>query len=955
MFLAPLITSAAGFLGFGAAAAALVGSVGASLGASLVGIGASLLVSALLPRRRSTTTVGGAEQDLKLGGDVERQVVFGTAAVAGHLVDVIAWGESNAIEAEVIALADWECDALVGLIVDGEEKTLVPQATIGAEDARFFVDDRDNGNFDTTDDAKHYGSKLEIRFYRGAPTQVADAELIAHSGGYWTEAHRGDGICYVVVKKTYDADLFSGFPTWSFILRGAKVWDPRLDSTVGGDGDQRRDDPTTWAWSQNPAICLLNWQLGFERAGSLFMGEGVPATDLPLDLYLACASICDEVVETSDGTEPRYAVSAIAVEGTEHRSILEAFVAAMAGGLYEQAGVFLPICGAARTIAATITDDDLLRDAQVRVTRKRSRAELLNHISGSYTSPADLWSSKGYTAVGSSTDEAADNGRLAGQIDLPQVTSQFQAERIAAIRYRENRCQTTASIVVGLHRIGIEVGDWIRWTSSRWGKRTYRVAGWRLALAGETIGLELSLAEIDAAVYADGAPSAGLPVAASPPSATLTRTVTGFSASPSTVTSSLGEVQPAALFAWSPPSDATVVAVIVEYRLVGATSAQTIRSDAPETGSAMVGGLVGGADYEARATIVTDPPRATAWTSWTGFETVAAVVAPASIDTSALVPSLSATVEALSTAVDDLGSALLAETLSRVSDRKRASAIGARVETTVREEYTAGQAALASRIDTVEAALADDIGVAIASETTARVSGDEALGTRIDTVDASIGAVTASIASETTARAATDAALASQIGALTAAVGATDASVASEAAARVTADEAIASDVTALGARMTAAEGGLSAQATATDALQVTVTGQGDDISALSASLTELQASGGAATADGSIKFVAAADQTGALARYELIAKTALEGGGDDATAAMTIEAVTDGTAAVSQVKFRADRFYIVSDTGEIVPFAVVDGVVYMDALQIRHVLNIGAGGSSGEILVWGT
>jgi hypothetical protein len=38
---------------------------------------------------------------------------------------------------------------------------------------------------------------------------------------------------------------------------------PALDSTVaGGSGSHRWNDPSTWEWSDNPAVCRYNWVRG---------------------------------------------------------------------------------------------------------------------------------------------------------------------------------------------------------------------------------------------------------------------------------------------------------------------------------------------------------------------------------------------------------------------------------------------------------------------------------------------------------------------------------------------------------------------------------------------------------------------------------------------------------------------------------------------------------------------
>ena len=51
---------------------------------------------------------------------------------------------------------------------------------------------------------------------------------------------------YVFIEMVFDSEKFGGgIPPLSFIVKGKKVYDPRLDSTVGGSGSQRFNDPTT--------------------------------------------------------------------------------------------------------------------------------------------------------------------------------------------------------------------------------------------------------------------------------------------------------------------------------------------------------------------------------------------------------------------------------------------------------------------------------------------------------------------------------------------------------------------------------------------------------------------------------------------------------------------------------------------------------------------------------------
>ena len=814
-FIAPLITAGAALLGFGATAAATIGSVGASL----IGIGASLLVSRWLAGS-AQKPVGGATSEVQFGGDVARQILFGRVATAGHLVYINSYGKSNSHEQEVYVLADVECDSLVSVIVDGKAKSLTAQSTLYDEDARYFV--------------SGYGSKLEIRFYRGAASQTADGGLISHANpaGRWTSAHRGDGICYVVVDKQWDDDLFSGFPSFKFVVKGAKLYDPRLDTTAGGSGAHRWNDPATWAWSENPAVCVYNYQRGFERAGARFLGQGVPSVDLPVAYYMAAANVCDEEVMLLIGSEPRYVVSAIASDDAQHRDVIESCMAAMAGRLYELAGAFCPVAGAGQTVALTISDDDLILGGSVRVTRKRSRAELVNYVSGTYTSPADLWESKGFTPISSTANEVADGERLGRAVSYPQVPSQTAAERLALIAYNESRHQTAASIPLSLKHIALECGDWIRWNSARYGDRTYRLDRWQVGVTGGNLGVVLSLTEVNADIYGWTAltdQQSAIIAGSGREDGPMTTTVSGLIVSADVATSPAGETVPIIVATWTPPDDVTVSGVVIEYRRVGETVASRVRSDDPEAGSMEISGIVGGQDYEVRATITTDPPRATSWTSWQTVTTDLSVFPGTEIDVTALVPELIAQIDAATAAIEEIRRAALADALGRASDRDRATR------------------------------------------------------------------------------------LASDVRAVAAAYGA--------------------------------------AAASAVSALQV----YADATYATAEDLTALEASVGGIVANIGVSSVAAADQTGALARWKL-RLNATDGSGPVAEGGVTYEAIDSGGTAIVQVIFETDKF-IVRSTGESdkAPFAISGGKVFMDDLQIRHQLVIGstlAGAYGGSILL---
>lgn len=121
---------------------------------------------------------------------------------------------------------------------------------------------------------------------------------------------------------------------------------------------------------------------------------------------------------------------------------------------------------------------------------------------------------------------------------------------------------------------------------------------------------------------------------------------------------------------------------------------------------------------------------------------------------------------------------------------------------------------------------------------------------------------------------------------------------------------------------------------------------------AVASAVTDLQAEFAGSTANGNVTFTAAADQTGALARYQLWL-SAVSAGSPVASAAMTLEVVSVGGVAVSQVKFATDRFFVTgTDGSSLAPFSISGGSVFMDRLQVRHQIILGSGGYGGSILI---
>lgn len=119
----------------------------------------------------------------------------------------------------------------------------------------FFIDNEEAGAEDGFLD-----NDGVITAYLGTADQTADATLAAVIPGY---ADACPGLAYAVL--TIPKDSTRGFPRVEAIIKGRKLYDPRLDSTNGGSGLHRVDDPTTWEYSDNPTLAFADFST--QRAG----------------------------------------------------------------------------------------------------------------------------------------------------------------------------------------------------------------------------------------------------------------------------------------------------------------------------------------------------------------------------------------------------------------------------------------------------------------------------------------------------------------------------------------------------------------------------------------------------------------------------------------------------------------------------------------------------------------
>lgn len=346
--------------------------------------------------------------------------------------------------------------------------------------------------------------KVRIRRYLGAPGQAADPDLVSESGGKWTAAHKGTGICYLYVRLEFDQDVFGqvGVPNISAVVRGKKVLDPRTGVT---------------AWTDNSALIVADW------LRDATYGLRASAAEVPSSEVIAAANICDELVTltAAGATQKRYVFGGSFTTDQAPRSVLEDMLTSMAGQCVWSQGRWLIRPGAYRTpdSGAEISDDDVA--GPVSIQPKASRSELFNAVRATYRDPSQKWAEVQAPLVTNATYEAEDGGvRVVRSITFPFAMDALRAQRLAKIELERARQAVTVQLATNLRAYDLAPTDTALVLLSRYGWGAGKVFEVRSRTWSPDGALQYVLRETAAGVYAwnygeattvDPAPDTDLP------------------------------------------------------------------------------------------------------------------------------------------------------------------------------------------------------------------------------------------------------------------------------------------------------------------------------------------------------------------------------------------------------------------------------------------------------------
>lgn len=580
----------------------------------ILSVASTLLQQAFAPKPTDQARRTGTRGSAQIGGKVPQCFLVGTVGEPGKLEYQNAWGNDgevpNAYLTSVYSFGDLPIARMIGLFVNGVRVTFIEADAV----AQGYP-------------VPEYPSNLWWKFFDGHQT-TADSYLVAKFGGdadrAWATDMVGAGVPYLITTALWSETLWTGFPSFVGEFEGIKLYDPRLDTTAGGSGSQRWDDPSTWAFSDNSMVIIYNIERGIYYDGAQVWGGSATAAQLPYDVWAAAMDACDELVSLdTGGTEKRFrAGRRINLNERPADVIKELLIGANARISHASDGTIYVLVGVPADADGAFSDADVLATEPLGSIPFPNLDSIINGATATYREPSQAWEDKETAPYYRSDLEAEDDGRqqLEG-LDLGTTFSGTQAQRVIKAVIEEGRRFKTHVVALPPEFAQYRPLQVLAWTSDRFDytAKLFLITARTRAPWGQVVfGLqEVDPADHDWTPETDEQPLSFAPVVTNRPAP---QEVSGFYVEPAVVVDSDGASRrPAIDVFWSSTS------VTVDVRAVRITVRLAIdeslvwegEAPRPEVGSArLTEALLPNEDYEVQIEYVPQSGRSTVASSW---------------------------------------------------------------------------------------------------------------------------------------------------------------------------------------------------------------------------------------------------------------------------------------------------------------------------------------------------
>ena len=360
-----------------------------------------------------------------------------------YIAGVLCEGGGKGIESIDEIYVDDKLVVWSGALTDGTVRT------VDSTDTNFY---------------KESTSLISVQGFYGLDNQSASSLLQEQTN--WTSNHKLSGLAYLALRFKWNQDAFSGIPEVRVTLKGKKIYDPRLDSTKGGSGSHREDTASTWAYSTNSSLILLDYLRNARY------GKGLPnsAFQTNYDSFKTSANTCEtQVTPYTSGTNINL-FETHAVLDSEKKvidNVRELLVPMRAIFNYTQ-GTYKLIIEGTGSSQLLLTKDNVVSEVKL---QGENKSEKYNRVVGTFTNPdkdyqSDTVSYPPYDDSALATEDkyatmlSADNDTiLERSFDMIHVTSPYQAEEICENILKRSRNCLKAEVTITSEGLNLAIGD----------------------------------------------------------------------------------------------------------------------------------------------------------------------------------------------------------------------------------------------------------------------------------------------------------------------------------------------------------------------------------------------------------------------------------------------------------------------------------------------------------------
>jgi hypothetical protein len=379
-----------------------------------------------------------------------------------YMAGVLCEGGGNGIESVDEIYINDKLVTWSGSLTDGTTRT------VNSSDTNFYKD----------------GSLISVQAFYGLDNQSVSSILDESTN--WGSNHKLSGVAYLAFKFTWNQDAFNSLPEVKVVLKGKKIYDPRLDSTKGGSGSHRQDTASTWTYSNNSSLVLLDY-LRNTRYGKALPNS---AFETNYDSFKTSADLCDtQVTPYSGGTDIDLFQTNIVLDTDQKLidNVRELLNPMRAIFTYTQGKYFLIIENTGSS-QLSLNANNIIGGIKIFGEKKNSK---YNRVIGTFVNPSKEWQEDTITFPPAddsglpSADQyatllAEDNGtNLEGNFTFQGITNPYQAEELCEIILKRSRNALAVEVMVTSEALNLTIGDLVdlTYTTGGFSSKLFRVYG----------------------------------------------------------------------------------------------------------------------------------------------------------------------------------------------------------------------------------------------------------------------------------------------------------------------------------------------------------------------------------------------------------------------------------------------------------------------------------------------